>query len=69
MYFIYHPCLQGTQHAGRQDFKPKMEVSKEVLVLVEDGDDGNHHQGSISQTIPQLVFISLFYDVIYDHRH
>ena len=69
MYFTYHPCLQGTQHASKHDFKEKIEVAKEVLVLVEDGDDGNHHQGSISQTIPQIVFISLFFDVIYDDRN
>ena len=43
MYFTYHPCLQGTQHEGTHDFKEKIEVAEEVLVLVEDGEDGNHH--------------------------
>ena len=46
MYFTFHPCLQGTQHARIKHFKEKIEVSEEVLVLVEDGEDGNHHQGS-----------------------
>ena len=56
-------------HEGRHDFKSKIEVVEEFLVLVEDGEDGNHHQGSRSQTLPQLVFISFFYDVISDDRH
>ena len=69
MYFNFHPCLQGTQYVGRQYFKEKTEVVEEVFVLVEYGEDGNHHQGSRSQTLSQLIFISLSSDVISDDRN